>query len=270
MSTYVIGDIHGCFDELQSLLKVIDFDQKEDCLWFTGDLVNDGPKPVETLEFIKNLGNRAICTLGNHDLTLLGIDTGCINISKDRRMGFEAVLTSKNKNDLLSWLKARPLIHYDAYFNIFLVHAGIAPQWNKEKALALANEVENILISNKVEDFFSHIYGNEPNIWNDHLSGWPRIRCIINYMTRMRFCSPMGHLYFNNKGPANTATKGTLPWYDIPNCLQKETKIVFGHWASILGKTNNPDAIALDTGCVWGHYLTALRLEDQCIFQISC
>ncbi len=269
MATYAIGDIHGCFDELQLLLKKFSFNREQDILWFTGDLVNGGHKSIETLQFIKNLGEKAICVLGNHDLTLLGIASGKIKHSKDSSY-IESILTYSQKDELLAWLQSRPLIHYDQALNILLVHAGLAPQWSIEKALALAKEVETILQDKQQAlDFFANMFGNNPTIWDDNLTGWERVRCITNYLTRLRFCSKTGQMDLLEKGPSHKDPLNMMPWYAIPNRASKSTKIIFGHWAALIGKTDGNNVVALDTGCIWGNYLSAIRLEDHCIFTIK-
>lgn len=270
MATYVVGDVHGCFTELEQLLSLINF-SKNDQLWFTGDLVNGGSESVETLEFIKSLGDKAICVLGNHDLTLLGIEYGNLKINNDRPLGFTEILNNSNKENLLSWLKSKPLIHYDAKFNTLLVHAGLAPQWTLEEALKLGKEVQLMLQSNRASTFFENMFGNQPSMWQDNLSSWDRFRCIVNYMTRTRFCTTNGQLDFKYKGPLNSAPKDLIPWFEIDGRKTNNVEIVFGHWAALQGKTGQEKngIFALDTGCVWGDKLSALRLEDKKIFAVD-
>ena len=268
MATYIIGDIHGCFDELQLLLTQFSYNSKNDKLWFIGDLVNGGGKSLETLQFVKNLDN-TICVLGNHDLTLLGVARGQITPLNDRDIGFGSILIYKHKEELLSWLINRPLIHYDPDFNVLLVHAGIAPQWTLEKSLALGKEVEAVLKGHESTQFFANMFGNKPSIWNDNLTGWDRIRCIVNYMTRMRFCYADGNLNFNEKGPINPNNSDIIPWFNMPNRLTLGVKIIFGHWAALKGITNCKNATSLDTGCIWGGSLSAIRLEDNKLFRVN-
>lgn len=269
MATYAIGDIHGCFDELQLLLDKIAFDISKDVLWFTGDLVNGGKKSIETIQFVKSLGNKAITVLGNHDLTLLGLAMGKICPIKYERKEIEAILTAPNKDELITWMQHLPLIHYDENLNILLVHAGIAPQWDLPKVLALAKEVESTMQGPQATAFFVNMFGNEPALWDDHLTGWDRLRCITNYLTRIRFCNREGRMDLLEKGPLSCAPINMMPWYDVPHRLTNDVKIVFGHWAALIGKTNNNNVISVDTGCVWGNYLSALRLEDHCQFAIK-
>jgi len=269
MATYVIGDIHGCFDELQTLLTLIHFNPAHDKLWFTGDLVNGGPKSIETLSFIQALGDQAICVLGNHDLTLLGIALADLNYEHHRKNSYATMLSHPRLGALLDWLKTKPLIHYDATFNTLLVHAGLAPQWTVTQALSLGNEINQILVGNQAIEFFKHMFGNHPTNWDEHLTGWDRARCIVNYMTRLRFCTHDGTLDFAAKGTATTAPLGTMPWFDAPNRQTPQVNIVFGHWAALNGETNVDKVFALDTGCVWGNKLTAMRLDDKQRFSVN-
>ena len=186
MATYAIGDVHGCYDQLQALLEKINFEPQHDKLWFTGDLVNGGPKSLETLRFIKSLGDHCICILGNHDLVLLGVAAGKLTAPNDRVIGFESILAAPDREELLNWLRMRPLTHYDAKFNALLVHAGVLPLWDLRKTLALADEVTNVLRGPTANSFFAEMYGNTPDIWDESLTDWPRIRFIINSLTRMR------------------------------------------------------------------------------------
>jgi bis(5'-nucleosyl)-tetraphosphatase (symmetrical) len=270
MATYAIGDIHGCFDELQLLLKKIAFNATTDIVWFTGDLVNGGDKSVETMQFVKGLGKSAVCVLGNHDLTLLGIAMGKINPDRVKDPGIKRFLHSHNSDEQLNWLQQLPLLHYDARINTLLVHAGLAPQWELSKALSLSKEVETVIHGSQAPDFFANMLGNEPAIWDDNLTGWCRLRCVTNYLTRIRFCSKDGLMDLLEKGPSKNAPPNMMPWYEVPNRQSNNVRIIFGHWAALIGKTNSDNnVIALDTGCVWGNYLSALRLEDNIKFSIK-
>jgi len=269
MATYAIGDIHGCFDQLQDLLAKINFNPTQDTLWFTGDLINGGPKSVETLRFIKSLGDNCICVLGNHDLVLLGVAANKLSAPNDRTRGFESVLTAPDRAELLTWLRTQPLVHYDAKFNALLVHAGVLPQWTLSEILAHAKEVESVLIGSHVNNFYAVMYGDQPEQWHDKLQGWDRIRFIINCFTRMRFCDPQGKLDMKSKGQIDSAPAGFRPWFKFPEPKTKDLRIIFGHWAALLGETGVDNAFAIDTGCVWGHRLTALRLDDWQRFTVA-
>lgn len=258
MATYCIGDIQGCFDELEQLLKIIDYNHNRDKLWFVGDLVNRGPKSLEVLRFIKNLPNTKV-VLGNHDLHLLNFYNKIVDFEVSH---IEQIISAPDGPELIEWLRMQPLIHYAPEHNCVLVHAGIYPGWSLENALTYAKEAEKILRGKNYIDFLKHMYGNQPTIWSDDLNGWDRFRFIINACTRMRFCDLNGNLEFEHTGNIETAPPGYLPWFKIPRRKTKDTKIIFGHWAALEGITNEPNAIALDTGCVWGSSLTALRLDD--------
>lgn len=262
MATYAIGDIHGCYDQLQRLLQKIKFDPNSDTLWFTGDLVNGGPQPAEAIRFIRSLGNKHICVLGNHDLTLLGIAAGKIMPRNDRVIGFEPILQAPDCAELTDWLRTLPLAHYDSNFNALIFHAGIPPQWDLKTTLELANEVESMLCGPRANELFSEMYGNLPDVWDENLFGWDRLRFVINCFTRMRFCDAHGRLEFNSKGPASTAPRDLFPWFTAPDRKTESINIIFGHWASLEGKTGIANVYAIDTGCVWGQSLTAICLDN--------
>lgn len=271
MPTYAIGDIHGCFDELQKLLEKIRFDPRQDTLWFTGDLINGGPKPIETLRFIKKLGPKHICVLGNHDLTLLAIAAGKTNLhaDKERIIGFEPVLNAPDRTELLAWLQNLPLIHFDAEFNTLLVHAGVLPIWNLSEIQTLAEEVESMLHGPRAAELFSQMFGDLPDTWNNNLFGWERIRFAINCFTRMRFCDAHGKIDLRSKGPASAAPTGFAPWFSFVDRPTRDINIIFGHWAALEGKSNQTNVYAIDTGCVWGNSLTALCLNTWQRFAVD-
>lgn len=261
MATYAIGDVQGCFDELEELLRKIGFRQQADRLWFVGDLVNRGPKSLEVLRFVRSLGERAVTVLGNHDLHLVTQHEGAERRRKDDT--FEDVLASSDANELVDWLRTRPMMHVEGGYA--MVHAGLLPQWNLEKAASLAREVEQALAAPGYRDFLSHMYGSEPARWSDSLSGWDRLRVIVNAMTRMRFCAPDGTMEFRAKGAVPPA--GYLPWFEARNA--DEAVLLFGHW-SALGLKVGERVVGLDSGCIWGGALTAMRLEDRALFQAGC
>lgn len=276
MSTYIIGDIHGYLNILEKLLHYIKFKPSDDHLWFTGDLINGGPYSTDTIRFIKELPNSNICVLGNHDVTLLScahnpqlLSTIFKNaINKNKLNGIEQVLSASDSNQLITWLQHRPLAHFDNNHNILLVHAGVHPTWNVNKTLQLAKEVELIFTTNN-QELYKNLYGDEPNNWHETLTSWERVRCIINYLTRIRFCSINGQLDLHNKGNLSSVSSGSIPWYNIPTRQTNNVTVVFGHWAALSGQTNNPRVIALDTGCRWGYKLTAYCIEDQKLFYVD-
>lgn len=267
MPTYAIGDIQGCFDELQDLLRLISFDKEKDQLWFVGDLVNRGPKSLEILRLVKDLPN-AITVLGNHDLHLLSIFNQIDPIAINHTL--QNILHAPDCDELINWLRKRPLLYHDEKLDFVLVHAGIYPNWTLAQAKTHAHEAENILQSKNYTDFLEHMYGNEPNIWSENLNRIARFRFIINCFTRMRFSDKNGKLdLVETRGPQK-APVGFMPWFKVPNRKTKAQKIIFGHWAALAGKTGTKNVYALDTGCVWGGSLTAICLENGRIFNTPC
>ncbi|WP_012068766.1 symmetrical bis(5'-nucleosyl)-tetraphosphatase [Marinomonas sp.] len=268
MATYVIGDLQGCLTPLVQLLEQINYHPEQDKLWFAGDLINRGEESLETLRFIKSLGNNATVVLGNHDLHLLAVSHGYGKLKRGDTLA--EILTAGDRDDLMDWLRHQPLFHYDEQLNTVMTHAGIPPCWDLQKAQTLAKEVEDKLKSDSVDEFFATMYGNKPNTWSDDLTGLDRLRAITNYLTRMRFCDENSKLDLESKEGINTATKGYAPWFNYPTKVPEDCHIVFGHWAALEGKTQKERIHALDTGCVWGGSLTALRLEDQQRFSTPC
>lgn len=266
MSTYAIGDIQGCFEPFMALLERIVFDPRRDRLWLAGDLVNRGPASLETLRYVMGLGERAVTVLGNHDLYLLMVAAGAVGQQgADDTLG--PVLDAPDRGELLAWLAARPLLHVED--GHAMVHAGLLPQWSVARARALAAEAESALRGPLGLEFIRNMWGSQPAAWRDDLAGWDRLRVVINAMTRMRFCSPAGEMEFRTKGEAITAPPGYLPWFAVPGRASADHTIVCGHW-SALGLRVEPGLLALDSGCLWGRELTALRLEDRAVFQVPC
>jgi bis(5'-nucleosyl)-tetraphosphatase (symmetrical) len=250
---------------LQRLLDAIRFDDRADRLWFVGDLVNRGPDSLATLRFVKALGESAVSLLGNHDLHLLAVAHGVQRLRRDDTL--QDVLDAPDRDELLDWLRGRPLMHIEHGFAV--VHAGLLPQWTVEQARALAGEVERALSGEQWGELLSRMYGNQPARWSDDLSGYDRARVIINAMTRLRLCTAAGEMEFGHKGRLEDAPPGYLPWFDVPARRSRGTPVIFGHW-SALGLKLSDDLIGLDTGCLWGRRLTAFRVEDRRIFQVSC
>ena len=266
MATYAIGDVQGCFDSLQNLLAACTFDPTRDRLWLVGDLVNRGPKSLETLRLIKSFGNSAITVLGNHDLYLLMVAEGGAKFrGKDDTL--DDVLNAPDRDELLDWLRRQPLCHVEGDY--CLVHAGLLPQWSAKRARELAREVEAKLQGKDYPEFVRNLWGGEPAAWDDDLKGWPRLRVIVNAMTRMRFCTRKGVMEFKAKGKLANAPAGYLPWFDVPERKSASSILVTGHW-SALGLRITQNQLALDSGCLWGGHLTAVRLEDRRVFQVDC
>ena len=268
MATYIVGDVQGCSDELQKLLALAEFNPINDELWLTGDLVSRGPKSLQTLRFVKNLGDSAKVVLGNHDLHLLAIHQG-IQVNKERD-NLSPLLNAPDCDELLMWLRMQPMILRHPEFNFVMVHAGISPQWTIQQTESYAKEVEKILHSDQYKQLLSDMYGNHPVLWNDNLQGIERLRFIINVFTRMRFCTVDGGLDFHNKlTPEQTDDDNLRPWFEISS-LDQSSEIVFGHWAALLGKVSTPGIYGLDTGCVWGNSLSMLRWQDKKMFALDC
>lgn len=268
MSTYAIGDVQGCLGALERLLAHISFDAEQDTLWFTGDLINRGPQSLETLRFIKSLGDKHRIVLGNHDLHLIALVYG---VSEQKQYDtLDTILAAPDRMDLIEWLRHQPMLHYDEHHQTIMTHAGLAPMWTVEKARKLAQEVESALRGDNVAVFLREMYGNEPSRWQDDLEGADRLRCIVNYLTRMRYCKKDGTLDLNYKGNTIDDPETWLPWFKVPDRNNTNVDILFGHWAALEGKVSVPHLYALDTGCVWGNCLTALRLEDKKRFDVSC
>ncbi|MGZ5027337.1 MAG: symmetrical bis(5'-nucleosyl)-tetraphosphatase [Methylobacter sp.] len=266
MSIYAIGDIQGCFDELLRLLDTISFDEHADQLWFAGDLVNRGPKSLETLRFVKALGDSAITVLGNHDLHLLAASQAPkIANKKDSLL---PILEAPDRDELIDWLRHRPLFHFNDDF--CLLHAGVPPQWDFKKTQKMALLAENALQGPDYQAFLKQMYGNKPNIWSSNLKGVEKLRFIINCFTRMRYCDVNGRLDFVNSGPPGSQPKDLVPWFEAPKRKNTDMRIIFGHWSS-LGYYEGSNCYAIDTGCLWGGQLTALKLGEQVErFSIDC
>ena len=267
MATYAIGDVQACFDELMQLLEVLRFDAARDRLWFTGDLVNRGTQSVEVLRFVKSLSDKAVVVLGNHDLHLLAVAARVTHLRpKD---SFMDVLEAYDRNTLLDWLRHRPLLHHDARLGYTLIHAGLPPQWDLAAAQACAKEAEAMLRGADAAAFFKQMYGDQPPQWRADLAGMERLRFIINCFTRLRYCDGEGRLALRDKGAPGTQAAGAVPWFQVPGRKSADLKILFGHW-STLGRYQGDGIYNLDSGCVWGGSLTALRLDDGQWFGVSC
>ena len=270
MSTYAIGDVQGCYQSLINLLNLIEFKSEQDQLWFAGDLINRGPDSLNTLRFIKQLGPAAQVVLGNHDLHFLA---ACYEATPSRpKDTFQTLLAAKDKLELADWLRQQPLLIYDAEKNYCMTHAGIPHIWTLEQAKNYAQEVETLLRDPKnYHDFLAQMYDKKPDCWDPQLTGMPRYRLISHYLTRMRYIKLNGQLDFKNKDAPISLTEPQddyLPWFSYNGPAQEQTQLIFGHWATLMGRTQSNRVFGLDTGCVWGGRLTALRLEDQKLFTV--
>ena len=265
MSRYAIGDLQGCFRSLEALLRKLDFDEAHDQLWLVGDLVNRGPGSLECLRFVRGLGKRATVVLGNHDLHLLAVAEGLSKVGK--RDTIQPILDAPDRDELLAWLRNQKLLHAEG--NFLMVHAGLLPQWSLAEALALAGEIEALIRGPTRRAFLKAMYGGEPRRWDDALTGDARHRIVTNALTRMRILGKNNELDLEFKGELASIPTGCVPWFTKRHPSLADKTIIAGHW-SALGLYITPNFIGLDSGCAWGHQLTALRLEDRAIFQVDC
>lgn len=266
MAIYLIGDIQGCYDPLQRLLEKVRFDPASDQLWCPGDLVNRGGKSLETLLLLESLGSAFVMTMGNHDLYLLSEHLRYPE-GGSRNQEFAAILQSPDRAKLIEWLRVQPLARWSPEHNILMVHAGVIPQWTVEQTLSCASEVEAALRSEKIGKFFSKYRKNWVRKWQDSRTGWKRRRLISNILTQMRFCDSQGKILSSASGPPGTQPAPYRPWFKHKNRQTRHVTVAFGHWAA-LGLKVNKRLLGMDTGCVWGGRLTAIRLEDRQIIQV--
>ncbi len=269
MAVYAIGDVQGCYQELCTLLKRLRFDRTRDTLWFTGDLVNRGPRSADVVRFVSALGNSAVSVLGNHDLHALALAAGVRRLTKTDTCS--DLLEAADREALLDWLRARPLLHHDAGLGLTLIHAGLLPQWGLGAACAHAAEVETLLRGPGYPELLRHMYDDSPDGWHETLRGWDRARVIINAFTRLRYCDRHGHMDLRPVGAPGSQPPSLLPWFQVPRRRSRDLTIVFGHW-STLGAWQGDGVIALDTGCLWGGALSAARLDapGRPFVQVPC
>ncbi len=258
MAIYAVGDIQGCFDELEALLELIHYDPAKDSLWLAGDLVNRGPKSLETLRFARTY--QAVAVLGNHDLHLLA--SAALPQHRKAKDTLIEIINAPDGQELMDWLRHQPLLHHDENSGYTMIHAGLPPQWDLQMAQQCATEVEQVLRSDNAADYFAVMYGNKPRRWKNDLSGWDRMRFITNCFTRLRYCDHEGRLALEEKGPPGSQPIEFKPWFEWPERNSRDMKILFGHW-STLGGYSGKGVHALDTGCLWGGTLTALRLDTE-------
>jgi bis(5'-nucleosyl)-tetraphosphatase (symmetrical) len=267
MARWAIGDVQGCAAELRDLVRQLRFRADRDQLWFVGDLVNRGPGSLDVLRYVRALGDNAVVVLGNHDLHLLAVALGGQRELK-RGDTLDDILAAPDRDALLDWLRTRPLAHFDARHGELMIHAGLLPQWSVPQALQLAREVEGALRDDP-ERLLANMYGNKPDRWDDDLSGLARLRCTINALTRLRWCTHSGVMDLKRKHAPGRDERDYLPWFRVPGRASAGTPVVFGHW-STLGFLAEPDIVALDTGCVWGGSLTAWQLERRERVSLPC
>ena len=273
MATYVAGDIQGCYDQLRRVLDKVAFTPGSDRLWCVGDMINRGPQSLQTLRFLKGLGDAVTTVLGNHDLHFLAVASGAFREAKANTL--MPVMDADDCIELFDWVRSRPLAHYehlptkDGAKHFLMVHAGIAPSWNFGKTIACAQEVERVLQGTDFIPFLERMYGDQPDTWRDDLVGMDRLRVITNILTRIRFCTADGRMNLKIKTGISTAPANFQPWYTFQQ-LDVDKELLFGHWATLDGHTGIANIHALDTGCVWGRCLTLMRLEDGERISVSC
>ena len=270
MTLYVIGDVQGCYDSLQQLLQRVAYKPQQDQLWFVGDLVNRGTKSLETLRFVKSLQN-CVCVLGNHDLHLLAVAYGHADCAEIDTL--DDILAAPDREELLTWLRKRPLLHHDESRQLTMVHAGLAPEWDLNLAKSCAAEVHALLCSDRYLDYFAHMYGDKPKSWDNNLRGWERLRFITNCFTRLRYVNIHGELALKPKGPLASKPDDVQAWFQVAHRRSKQDNIVFGHW-STLGLHESDNILAIDSGCLWGGALTAVEFGQSGDFagvtQVQC
>lgn len=270
MATYAIGDLQGCYTELNDLLELINFDTAKDQLWFAGDIINRGPDSLACLRFVHSLGKSAITVLGNHDLHLLAIVAGHGKIQKKDTL--DDILAAPDKEILLEWLIKQPLLIQDKISGFTLIHAGVHPHWDIDTTLSVAKELEVVLRGEDRDAFFATMYGDQPENWSESLKSWDRIRVITNCLTRLRYCYPDGRIDLKEKNSPENARQDLIPWFVHPNRRTVKEKIIFGHWSTVRlteGQDfNKLNVFPIDGGCLWGGNLIALRLEDERYFSV--
>lgn len=262
MAVWAIGDIQGCYDELAALLDKLKFDAARDSLWFCGDLVNRGGQSLQVLRLVKSLGERTVVVLGNHDLSLLSIAERRPEDQSKVNPELREVLFAPDRDELLRWLRHQPLLHVDRELGFALVHAGLFPRWTIEQAEQAARAIEERLRADNHRTLLKQMFGNRPDTWNPKLRGVDQLRASINVFTRMRYCDVRGRIAFNEKGMPGTQRAGLYPWFEVPGMARRDLRIVCGHW-STLGLFAGYGVYAIDTGCVWGGALTAMRLDVE-------
>jgi len=262
MAVYAIGDVQGCYDELGRLLDKLNFDAASDRLWFCGDLVNRGGQSLAVLRLVKSLGTDTVVVLGNHDLSLLSIAERDTENQARVNPELREVLFAPDRDELLDWLRTRPLLHLDRSLNFMLIHAGLSPRWNVDRAMQAAREVEQCLAGGDATRLLKAMFGNRPDRWTPQLRGLDRLRASINVFTRMRFCDVRGRIAYQEKGAPGTQPHGLYPWFEVPGHSPWDVRVVCGHW-STLGRFQGMGVFAIDGGCVWGGELIALRLDGE-------
>lgn len=262
MAVWAIGDIQGCHDELARLIEKINYDPAKDALWFCGDLVNRGGQSLQVLRLVRSLNQNTVVTLGNHDLSLLAVSVRSEQDQSKVNPELRTVLFAPDREELINWLRHRPLLHADRKLGTMMVHAGLAPSWDVPRAEGIAREIESRLRADDYQRLLKQMFGNKPDTWSNRLRGIERLRAGINVFTRMRYCDVRGRIAFNEKGMPGSQRPGHYPWFEVPGLARRDLRIVCGHW-STLGRFAGLGVYAIDTGCVWGGALTAMRIDVE-------
>jgi len=269
MAVFAIGDVQGCYKSLRKLVKLTGFKSTKDHLWFCGDLVNRGPHSADVLRYVMDLGDSATCVLGNHDLNLLAVANG----ARETKIAdtLEDILNAADSKEMLGWLRNRPLFHRSEKYHTCMVHAGIYPSWSINKAEKLAKEVQRVLRKGDYKAFLRNMYGNYPAYWDNTLEGWDRLRFITNAMTRMRYLDTSGALELELNCRPGSQPPGFHPWFDVTGKRKRPWRVIFGHWSTV-GLHSHNNTICLDSGCLWGGKLTAVRVDKDKpeFFQHNC
>jgi bis(5'-nucleosyl)-tetraphosphatase (symmetrical) len=265
---YAVGDLQGCLAPLQCLLDQVSFNPQRDQLWLVGDLINRGPDSLDTLRYLYNIKESLHITLGNHDLHCIALARG--TTERGRHPTLQALLNAPECDELMHWLLQQALVRKSDDGRYLMSHAGIPSAWTSEQALALSREVETVLQSPHVDDFFRNMYGDEPLTWDDSLTGYDRLRAITNHLTRMRICDATGKLELSFKGIAANIPAPYRPWFEWQAEGSRSETLIFGHWAALECETNRSDIIALDSGCVWGRHMTMLDMDSGELHRCSC
>lgn len=268
MAIYAVGDLQGCYTAFQRLLDKVQFSPEQDTLWLAGDLVSRGKQSLEVLRAVKDLGDAAVVVLGNHDISLIAAHYGVVKAHSS----LQPVMKAPDREELIEWLRFRPILHVDSELGYCMAHAGVYPLWNLNQAQQFAREIEVPIRGATIKRWLKNVYGDKPELWNESLKSYDRHRFILNAFTRMRGCQQNGGLNYSVKGTASDhQAAGLYPWFQVPQRVLLPYKVVFGHW-SAMGFYENNQVVSLDTGCVWGGKLTAVRLDSDIIqpIQVAC
>ena len=262
MSTFAIGDIQGCYKEFRKLLSEINFNTKKDTLWLTGDLVNKGPQSLDVIKYVMDLNDKAITVLGNHDFYLIASYFKADSWPNNANL-FNDILSHKDSSEIIGWLRCQKIMHLDNELKHILVHAGIHPEWETTEILSLSSKIEFLLKGEHCKKFIESLWTNDPRYWSKNLDEKEKIIFAVNVFTRMRYLKKDLSLDFQEKlNPSSAKSSNLIPWYEFKSNAYKEYKTIIGHW-STLGFLETENLISIDTGCVWGNKMTAIKIEKN-------